>query len=160
MLGKIDSDKFALDNYSYYFAVYMPQQRSWFINNQKFLLSSANNKITGQYISSLWFKSKINLENNEHLRVAIIKLPKQYHIQKYSTRYTSLLNISDYPLELSFVAVYSLFNREELINLFVNLNSNSNVNSVHKESNENISLSFCKSKCDDSILMYCPSFYL
>tara|TARA_B100000073_G_C23680483_1_gene552327 strand:- start:416 stop:892 length:477 start_codon:yes stop_codon:yes gene_type:complete len=158
MLSNIDSDKFALDNYSYYFAVYMPHQKSWFINNQRFLLSTANNKITGQYISSLWFKSKLDLKNSEHLRVAIIKLPKHYCMQKYSSRYTSLLNISDDPLELSFVAVYSLFNHEELLNLFTQLELHSS--SVHKESEENISLSFCKSKRDDSILMYCPSFYL
>ena len=158
MLNSIDSDKFALDNYSYYFAVYMPHQKSWFINHQRFLLSSANKKITGQYISSLWFKSKINLENNEHLRVAIIKLHKQYHIQKYSSRYTRLLNINDDPLELSFVAVYSLINREELVELFTQLDLNAD--SVHKESDENICISFCKSKRDDSILMYCPSFYL
>ena len=55
MLGNIDSDKFALDNYVTTLPLYATS-KSWFINNQRFLLSTTNNKITGQYYTSLWFK--------------------------------------------------------------------------------------------------------
>jgi hypothetical protein len=151
----LSNSLFSLNDESYYFAIYCSNQNSWYISPKPFLLSAKGNSILGQYISSLWFKMKIDLNNT--LRLAIIKHPNAELLHNHKQRYINILNITDDPISLDFVSIYSELNREDLIDMFINLEPGTSTN---KEITEKMSLSFCKSKQKNNISLYCPSFYL
>jgi len=154
MLPDIKSDLFSINNECYYFAIYLPKNNSWHINNHKFILSSSKNIILGQYISSLWFKTNIDVTICDDIQVAIIKLSNKDCLQQNIHRYTNLLNITDNPNDLDFICLYS---RMTLIDLLVQLETTP---TTHKETEEKISLSFSKSTHKNELLLYCPGFYL
>ena len=130
-------------------------RKSWYISDQKFLLSNSGKSILGQYISSLWFKIKIDI--NKTLQLAIIKHPGAELLHNHRQRYINMLNITNDISSLDFVSIYSELDRTDLVDMFINLEPGKSIN---KETVERIGLSFCKSKIKDNISMYCPSFYL
>tara|TARA_B100000902_G_C27184108_1_gene850444 strand:- start:500 stop:994 length:495 start_codon:yes stop_codon:yes gene_type:complete len=159
MLKNVISPIFSVNNESYYFAIYIPSQESWFICNYKFLLTKSKTTLLGQYISSLWFKMKINIDN--FLQIAIIKHPESTLTISQKQRYINLLNISDDIKELDFVAVYSNISTDKLEQLSLSLQT---AQTGHLETSEGVHLSFCKNmysnNLNKNIALYCPSFYL
>jgi len=157
MLPDIKSDLFSINNECYYFAIYLPKKNSWYINNHKFILSSSKNKILGQYISSLWFKTNIDVAVCDGLQVAIIKLSNKDCLQQNMHRYINLLNNTDSPNDLDFICLYSRITRDNLNDLIIQLKTTP---TTYKETKEKIGLTFSKSTHNKELLLYCPGFYL
>tara|TARA_B110000483_G_scaffold240497_1_gene321246 strand:+ start:19208 stop:19879 length:672 start_codon:yes stop_codon:yes gene_type:complete len=113
------------NGYNYYL-MYKIDNAYWrCVLNNSFVLSNDNNVLTGQFLSSLWFKTEIY--ENISMNVIIIKLPKnssiiyqeqllrviKTKIFDYETNNGDNINYND----LEFVVAYKYYNNNNIKNI-------------------------------------------